>query len=63
MLKATIVGSGVELRIDRQGGGIEGAAGWTYLYVDSDTALDRDCTVVELELEGELDIAEHHTRD
>ncbi|MGC4941990.1 alpha-L-fucosidase [Kribbella sp. DT2] len=63
VLKATIVGSDVELRIDRQGGGIEGAAGWTYLYVDSDTALDRDCTVVELELEGELDVAEHHTRD
>lgn len=38
-------------------------AGWEYLYIDSDTAFDRDCTVIELELDGELELFEHHTRD
>ncbi|HYU86762.1 MAG TPA: alpha-L-fucosidase [Kribbellaceae bacterium] len=62
VLKATILGSGVELRHERVGG-LDEVPGWEYLYVDSDTALDRDCTVVELELDGELDLYRTHTRD
>ena len=62
VLNATILGSGVTLRTQRQGGHA-GVPGWEYLYVDSDTALDRDCTVIELELDGELELFEHHTRD
>lgn len=62
MLNATILGSGVTLRTQRQGSHA-GLAGWEYLYIDSDTALDRDCTVIELELDGELELFEHHTRD
>ena len=62
VLNATILGSGVTLRTERQGGQA-GLPGWEYLYVESDTALDRDCTVIELELAGELALFEHHTRD
>jgi alpha-L-fucosidase len=60
VLKATILGSKVELRTTRQGGGA-GVPGWEYAFIDSDSALDRDCTVIELD--GELDLFEHHTRD
>lgn len=62
VLKARILGSDVTLRTARQGGHA-GTPGWEYLYVDSDTALDRDCTVIELELDGPIDLFEQHTRD
>lgn len=62
VLKATVLGSQVDLRTQRIGG-LGEVPGWEYLYVDSDTALDRDCTVVELHLDGELDLYREHTRD
>ena len=58
VLKATIVGSEVELRIDRQGGGIEGAAGLDVLYVDSDTASDRDCRSSNWNCDGAVDLVD-----
>lgn len=62
VLKATILGSKVDLRTQRIGG-LGEVPGWEYLYIDSDTALDRDCTVVELHLDGTLDLYREHTRD
>lgn len=62
VLKATILGGGVDLQ-HRRVGGLGEVPGWEYLSVASDTALDRDCTVIELELDGELDVYRQHTRD
>jgi alpha-L-fucosidase len=59
---ARILGSGVELRHERVGG-LGEVPGWEYLYLGDDADLDPLCTVVELDLDGPIDVYRHHTRD
>lgn len=58
---ARVLGSGTDVRHERVGG-LGEVPGWEYLYVDDDQ-LDPLCTVVALELDGELDLYREHTRD
>lgn len=58
---ARVLGSGTDVRHERVGG-LGEVPGWEYLYV-TDDQLDPLCTVVALELDGELDLYREHTRD
>jgi alpha-L-fucosidase len=58
---ARVLGTGTDVRHERVGG-LGEVPGWEYLYV-TDDQLDPLCTVVALELDGELDLYREHTRD
>lgn len=58
---ARVLGTGTDVRHERVGG-LGEVPGWEYLYVHDDQ-LDPLCTVVALELDGELDLYREHTRD
>ncbi|MFE5005575.1 alpha-L-fucosidase [Streptomyces sp. NPDC056696] len=58
---ARVLGTGADIRHERVGG-LGEVPGWEYLYV-TDDQLDPLCTVVALELDGELDLYREHTRD
>ncbi|MER5955507.1 alpha-L-fucosidase [Streptomyces sp. NPDC001893] len=58
---ARVLGTGTDVRHERVGG-LGEVPGWEYLYIDDDQ-LDPLCTVVALELDGELDLYREHTRD
>ncbi|MFE2987682.1 alpha-L-fucosidase [Streptomyces sp. NPDC059262] len=58
---ARVLGTGADVRHERVGG-LGEVPGWEYLYLDDDQ-LDPLCTVVALELDGELDLYREHTRD
>ncbi|TGB13599.1 alpha-L-fucosidase [Streptomyces sp. MZ04] len=58
---ARVLGKGVEARHERVGG-LGDVPGWEYVHV-SDDQLDPLCTVLALELDGELDLYGAHTRD
>ncbi|MCX4671487.1 alpha-L-fucosidase [Streptomyces sp. NBC_01381] len=58
---ARVLGKGVEARHERVGG-LGDVPGWEYVHV-SDDQLDPLCTVLALELDGELDLYRAHTRD
>ncbi|RVU22986.1 alpha-L-fucosidase [Streptomyces antnestii] len=61
VLSARILGTGADVRHERVGG-LGEVPGWEYLYV-TDDQLDPLCTVIALELDGELDLYREHTRD
>ncbi|WP_157244875.1 alpha-L-fucosidase [Nonomuraea typhae] len=56
-----VLGTGRELRHERFGG-LHDVPGWEYVYV-SDDDLDPLCTVLEVSLDGELDVYRDHRRD
>ncbi|MEU8486651.1 alpha-L-fucosidase [Streptomyces sp. NPDC048641] len=58
---ARVLGTGTDIRHERVGG-LGEVPGWEYLYV-TDDQLDPLCTVIALELDGELDLYREHTRD
>ncbi|MFI5664351.1 alpha-L-fucosidase [Streptomyces sp. NPDC051684] len=59
---ARVVGTDTEIRHERVGG-LGEVPGWEYLHLDDDTLLDPYCTVLALELDGELDLYREHARD
>ncbi|WP_427891780.1 alpha-L-fucosidase [Kribbella sp. GL6] len=61
VVRARIVGDDQDLRHERVGG-LGEVPGWEYIYID-DFGLDPHCTVIELELDGELATYREHTRD
>ncbi|MFG2518002.1 alpha-L-fucosidase [Streptomyces sp. NPDC048527] len=58
---ARVLGTGTDVRHERVGG-LGEVPGWEYLYV-TDDQLDPLCTVIALELDGQLDLYREHTRD
>ncbi|MEV5610615.1 alpha-L-fucosidase [Streptomyces sp. NPDC052225] len=58
---ARLLGSGTPVRHERVGG-LGDVPGWEYLYV-SDEQLDPLCSVIAVDLDGELDLYREHTRD
>ncbi|MFI6879894.1 alpha-L-fucosidase [Streptomyces sp. NPDC050400] len=58
---ARVLGSDTPVRAERVGG-LGDVPGWEYLYV-SDDQLDPLCSVIALDLDGELDLYREHTRD
>lgn len=58
---ARVLGTGTVVRHERVGG-LGDVPGWEYVHL-TDDQLDPLCTVVALELDGELDLYHAHTRD
>ncbi|MEV7194631.1 alpha-L-fucosidase [Streptomyces sp. NPDC093510] len=58
---ARVLGKGTEVRRERVGG-LGDVPGWEYVHL-TDEHLDPLCTVLALELDGELDLYRQHTRD
>ncbi|MFI6497769.1 alpha-L-fucosidase [Nonomuraea typhae] len=61
VMSVRVLGTGRELRHERFGG-LNDVPGWEYVYV-SDDDLDPLCTVLEVSLDGELEVYRDHTRD